>query len=151
MIEEAKLEELMYLSLIGKFDFKNVVDDITYFGYTSRDESSKQGVKPLYITSSKVQSESVGVRRISNFEKKILNEVTYIMMPLNGQSYSRRIRNYIKLEVSNKDEKTQNMILKSYKNNMASLLKEGVIDKRQCEAAVEYVTTQLNKVEEIIL
>lgn len=152
--EQVKLEELMYMSLVGKFDYKHIADDITYLCYTScNDEENKDDkVKPVYITSTKVVSDKIALNRVKAFEKKIFEAdyVNYLEAEkLNENlSYSKRVKEYINNIYINEDTKARKAIVKNYKNNLVKLLREEIIDKEQFEAAVEYVTKHFNKFKE---
>lgn len=155
-VEQTKLEELMYLSLIGKFDYKHICDGTTYICYTSsnEEENKDEKVKPVYITSTNMASEKISLNRINAFEKKIFDE-NYVNLleseKLNSSlNYNKRIKDFINVSYVNEDSKSQKNTVKNFKNNFINLLREEIVDKEQFEAAVEYVSKHFNKFKENI-
>ncbi|MBE5745693.1 MAG: hypothetical protein E7359_00170 [Clostridiales bacterium] len=151
-IEKNKLEELMYISLIGKFDYKHIVNDLTYLCYTSnKEETNKnENIKPVYITSTKVVSDKIALNRINAFEKKIFDEQYKAYLDANNEklSFTKRIKDFINVYYINEDAKSQKEIVKNYRKNMLNLVHEEVVNKEEFEAAIEYVLQQFNKVQE---
>jgi len=154
--EFIKFEELMYLSLIGKFDYIHTCDYQTCICFTCTDETINKDVKakPIYITTLKVVGERTARARITAFEKKIFGENFAMFLDRNevdGKAnfcYSRRIKDYINNFYFNASPVVQKNIINSYKSNLINLNKEKIIDNVQFEAGVEFVIHQLTKTNE---
>lgn len=150
-----KLEELMYVSLIGKFDYKHICDTEVYmcFTTTNKEVNSDVKLKPVYITSVKVVSDSISLKRVKAFENKIFSEEFNSFLNRDENSaekhtvlcYSKRMTDFIKSVYVNADLETQKEILNNYKTNLLNLRKEEIIDNDQLEAAMKFVTNRLQK------
>lgn len=151
-----KLEELMYLSLIGKFDYIHTCDGKTYICFTCMDENVNKDakIKPVYITSLEIVGARTAKARINAFEKKIFSE-NYVEFLNRTEAeektnpcYSRRIKDFVNNIYSNAAFATQKEIVSSYKNNFTNLKDKNVLDDAQFEAGVEFVSRQLIKANE---
>ena len=148
-----KLEEFMYLSLIGKFDYIHTCDNKTYVCFTTTDENINKDakLKPVYITSLDVVSDRVAKARITAFEKKIFSETFAEFLDRSEADektlfcYSRRIKDYINNFYSNAKPTVQKTIVNSYKNNLINLKNKEIMDNAQFEGALEFITRQLIK------
>lgn len=151
-----KLEELMYLSLVGKFAYIHTCDSQTCVCFTCTDDSVNKDLKarPIYITTLKVTNEATSKARINAFEKKIFNEsfVEFLNRAENGEKaclcYSRRIKDYVNNVYSHAVPSVQKTIVNNYKNNFINLKNEAVLDGAQFEAGIEFVSRQLLKANE---
>lgn len=151
-----KLEELMYLSLVAKFDYIHTCDGKTYICFTCIDENINKDVKlkPIYITSLENVSERVSKSRINAFEKKIFNDnfIEFLNRTEDGENcklcFSRRIKDYINNVYTKGSAEVQKSIVSTYKNNFCNLKNEKILDENQFEAGIEFVSRQLVKVNE---
>ena len=149
-----KLEEMMYLSLIGKFDYKHVCDNKTYVCFTCTDENVNKDakLKPVYITGLEIVSDRTARARINAFEKKIFSEnfVEFLNRPDDKANicFSRRIKDYVNNIYLHATPSTQKAIVTGYTNNFNNLKNEQILDNAQFEAGVEFVSRQLVKANE---
>ena len=149
-----KLEEMMYLSLIGKFDYKHICDTKTYVCFTCTDETVNKDakLKPVYITGLENVSDRITKNRINAFEKKIFNEnyIEYLNRAEDKSCicFSRRIKDYINNFYMHASFSIQKAIVTNYKENLNNLKNEHIIDEVQFEAAVEFISRQLVKTNE---
>lgn len=151
-----KLEEFMYLSLIGKFDYKHICDSKTYICFTCTDENVNQDakLKPVYITGENVVSDKISRARVNAFEKKIFTDayVDFLNRSENGENnslcYSRRIKDYVNNIYLHATTSNQKAIVASFRNNFNNLKNEHILDNAQYEAGIEFVSRQLVRANE---
>lgn len=144
MIEDSKkLEELIYLSLIGEFDYvheNNYGKNICFTAQNlTLDRMLDRKNKPLFITSENIVSDKIALARLNAFENKIFEKSYLNNLPKNELNYSKRIKNYIRyVEKENK----QNETLKCFYNNTLFLNAEQIISATDLFAAQEFVISQ---------
>ena len=153
MLEQKKLEELMYLSLIGDFAYKQVKDAKTYIAFKSEMNNRNIKIKPIYITGINIASEKLQKARISSFEEKIFDKKT--LKAIENYScgeidYLRRItiflsNNYDKL---NSDERKE--LFENFDTNMWGLYNFNIIDSRERKACVKYIKQEIKEKELLI-
>ena len=156
--EQKKLEELIYLSLIGKFFYMNQIGCNTYICFrcntyicfTSQDDKANNK-KPFYITSENVLGDKVSLAKLNSFEKHIYGEeLTKKMKDENLFSskeklnYSKRIKFFID-NVYLKNENSKKIITDFFDMNILLLRGEQVIDDMQYKSAIKYVHGEFNK------
>lgn len=143
---QEKLEELMYVSLIGKFNYRYIRDGKTYICFVSANAKKDDVFAPIYATSLKSDVELVALKRIKAFEnrtmpKKYVENVTTNSM-VDGKeklSYSKRIKEFVNDIYSVATEDEQVNMLKNYTGNMINLNKELIIDDEQLKAGLTFV------------
>lgn len=138
-----KLEELIYLSLIGKFCYWEKQKDEMVVCFVASKIFNDDIKKPIYITSSKYTSDKIALKRLEAFEQKVFTKDKSLANTLKNDdtlSYSRRIKKILSKSYQNFE------VLEQYKINIENLNQEWIIDEFQYQVAKEYVA---KKVEEI--
>lgn len=132
-LEQKKLEELLYLSLIGRFELKSKVDFRTYLCFTSVKACKEGELKPIYITETNAEvSDDILLKRVNSFENKIFKQEKNNNEELN---YIKRIKNFVK----NLDKKSTQKVLMNLKHNLGCLEKEEIIDSERAKISYCYV------------
>lgn len=154
-VEITKLEELMYISLIGKFEYVQICDKKKYLAFTSNisNEDLEAKVKPIYITDLSKVSDKVLLSRIKNFEKKVFPSVYCDYLEKNKMMiedkevicYSKRIKSFINKIYSKLNLENKRKIFYGYTKNLEFLRNETVIDDEQLESAKKFVVERLVK------
>ena len=153
MVNQKKLEEYMYLSLIGKFNEKKIVNGRTILSFIPR-ESGNDFI-PMYITSTEMVKDTTSLNKIKAFESKIfadtkllekIKEIKPTKENNDSVCYVKRIKEYIKNNNENK-----NYIIESYKNNLDKLNKESIVTLEEKGIASEFMFECFNKENKNIL
>ena len=148
--EQKKLEELIYLSLIGKFFYMNQVGCNTYICFTSQDDKANNK-KPFYITNENVIGDKVSLAKLNSFEKQIYGEELIKKLKDENLTSSKEKLNYskrIKFFIDNvylKNENSKKFITDFFDMNILLLRGEQIIDDMQYESAIKYVHGKFNK------
>ena len=145
--DHKKLEELMYISLLGKFSYRFVRDGKTYVGFTSSNLFKNLEAKPVYVTSLKTDSDFVSLKRICAFEKKILPEDLVDEENLN---YVARMKNFLDEKYEKADNEQKAEILDNFKTNLLKLKEENVISLTEARISISYVCKHIEKEEKEI-
>ncbi len=138
--EQKKLEELMYLSLIGNFAYRQVRDHKTYIAFNAK--NSDGSLKPIYITTENLDSDKIMKMRVNAFEKRVFDEkmlATVDVIDKGEFSFSKRIVNYINNIYSKLPEKQQKEDIESYLTNFVYLCRVKLIDKKTFKACTKYM------------
>ena len=144
--EQKKLEELMYLSLIGKFVDIQLVNQqkIACFSTANRNEKN---VAPIYLTGTDVASDNVLLRRISTFENKIFDK-EYLDGLKNLSTIDdkvcliKRMKTFTNTLKTEKDKRT---VLSNFKTNTNKLYKAEMISEDELRIVDEFVNHQFGK------
>lgn len=153
MLEQKKLEELMYLSLIGDFAYKQVRDSKTYIAFKSEMNNGNTNIKPIYMTSVDIASEKLQKIRISSFEEKVLNEKTLKAIEnysCGEVNYLRRITIFLSNNYGNLNSDEKKELFDNFNTNMWGLYNFGIIDSRERKACVKYMKQEINEKELLI-
>lgn len=149
-MRQKKLEELMYLSLISKFSYKQIKDGKTYYAFNSDMENNKNNlkIKPIYITGEEMASLKVQRLRIKSFENKILNKQTLNALECyvndeNEVDYLRRIMIYKTNVFKKANAKQQKEIYDNFTTNMWGLYNFNIINNKERKACVKYIQQEL--------
>ena len=145
--EQLKLEEFMYISLIGKFYSTDVVNGNKLICFASVDKINN--TTPIYITSGENYSETTLLNRIKAFEKKvIMNRELLDQISSNEKenkvNFVGRLKTYLG-SLKNEELKSK---LNLYNKNIESLAKEDFIEdeeKKLIKSYVEYAFGRLNE------
>lgn len=143
--DQKKLEELIYLSLIGKFDYKHDNGYNTYICFTSQNANPVSDVKskPVYITNENVVGDKIAFKRLITFEDKVLDKTQAKHFANQKElNYTKRIKEYAKY-VKNLSKEKQNKIKLHYQTNIMLLHSEHIINDLYFEAANSFVNCQL--------
>lgn len=150
--EQKKLEEIMYLSLIARFSYKQVKDSKTFIAFNAEYNNENKldnqfaNLKPIYLTSDENTSERILMLRLNAFEDKVLNDKViealneYVKDELN---FSRRIVIYVHNEFNKLSEKDKKTAIENYMMNMLALYNFSVIDKKSLKACTKYMKQQI--------
>lgn len=150
--EQKKLEEIMYLSLIARFSYKQVKDGKTFIAFNAEYNNENKldnqfaNLKPIYLTSDEDTSERILKLRLNAFEDKVLNDKViealneYVKDELN---FSRRIVIYVHNEFNKLSEKDKKTAIENYMMNMLALYNFSVIDKKSLKACTKYMKQQI--------
>lgn len=141
-LEQTKLEELTYLSLIGKFEYVCKANFNTMLCFSA--DSKEKGIKPLYITNVNEQvSNKILLARINSFEEKVFGQI----VDEKELNYSKRIKHF----VSKMDKYSLKNAMNNLASNLYSLEKEEILNKNEKESLVTYLfVSELSKKEENI-
>ena len=153
MLEQKKLEELMYLSLISDFAYKQVKDSKTYIAFKSEMNNGNINIKPIYITGVDVASEKLQKARITSFEQKIFNKNTLKAIDdysLDEINYLRRITIFLSSNYQSLSTDEQKELFDNFDTNMWGLYSFNIIDSRERKACVKYMKQEMNKKELLI-
>lgn len=154
--DQKKLEELIYLSLIGNFSYKQVKDGKTYIAFIAefnnerKNENQIGNIKPIYLTSDEQTNDKVLKLRLSSFESKVLNNrvLESINEYCKGElDYSRRIIIFIHNEFEKLSEKERKAVVENFMTNMWGLHNFGIIDKKGFKVCTKYVKQQIGSKE----
>jgi len=141
-----KLEEYMYISLIGKFYSTEVVNNIKFVSFI---DDSKKFASPIYLTNSEIVSRKVLVNRAQSFEQKSLkNEELLNKIQSQGSEYEPNYVGRIKTYLASLTEDEMKATLNKLSQNLESLLKEDFIEEDEkilIQKYVEKVCSELNK------
>jgi len=154
MLEQKKLEELMYLSLIGDFAYKQVKDSKTYIAFKSEMNKGNTNIKPIYLTSVDVGSERLQKARITSFEQKIFNEKTlkaienYSCGEIN---YLRRITIFLSNNYQQFSTTEQKKLLDNFSTNMWGLYSFSVVNDRERKACIKYMKQEIKIREDLLI
>jgi len=150
--DQKKLEELIYLSLIGKFDYKHKNEYNTFICFTSQNANPVSDVKskPVYVTSENVVGDKISLIRLKTFEDKVLDKSQAKNFANQKElNYSKRIKEYANY-VKNLSEEKQNKIKLHFQTNIMLLHSEHIINDLHFEAANSFVNCQLETKKEYI-
>lgn len=141
-INQKKLKEFMYLSLLGEYAYMELNRMETIICFRGTRPFCPYIVKPICITSNKSVSENITKERIIKFEEKVLAETSNLHkseLKNNAFSIDERINLFVKHFYKN------NLLFDLYKNNLETLQKCGLIDEIQCLGAIKFVENLRNK------
>ena len=144
--DQKKLEELIYLSLIGKFNYKYQNGYNTYICFTSQNASSYSTAKSnsVYITNEDVVSDKMAFVRLKTFEDKIWDKDQLKYFANQKElNYTKRIKKFTNY-ITNLSEEKQNKIKLHYTTNIMMLHSEHIINDLYFEAAKSFVQNQFD-------
>lgn len=142
-VTNKKLEELIYLSLIGRYTLKQESDFQTILSFVD-DRQNK--LRPIYQTKLDSQSTDNSVKKsIKSFEDKVFSQSKYIMLykfldtkhDINGVNFINRISSYLCDIYTTFPSKERKIIKGNYTSNIQKLCETEVIDKKQSLVALE--------------
>lgn len=142
--EQKKLEEIMYLSLIGKFENVILFGDNKHFCFTSQ-TNNKFAFKPTYVTNEKIASDNVALLRLQAFEKKVYNKDYYeklLKTAKNKPNFAKRIKMFLE-NVNQQNLTVRYETRLYYETNLLHLFNNQIIDEDSYYAAKEYIAGQI--------
>ncbi|MGN1208358.1 MAG: hypothetical protein ACI4TI_02715 [Christensenellales bacterium] len=143
--EQKKLEELMYLSLIGNFAYRQVRDHKEYIAFNAKNADGR--LKPIYITTAEPASDKVLTLRVNAFEKRVLDERMLALLDENCKgelNFSKRISVYINNRFALLSEKEQKEEVESYMTNFVYLCRLKLVDNKTFKACTKYMKRQFD-------
>ena len=142
--EQKKLEEIMYLSLIGKFENVILFGDNKHFCFTSQ-YNNKFSMKPTFVTNEKIASDNVALLRLKAFEKKIFNPEYFesiVKATKEKPNYGKRIKLFLE-NLNKQDLTTRYETRLYYETNLLHLFNNQIIDVDSYHLAKEFGATQI--------
>ncbi len=149
---QKKLEEYMYLSLIGKFVDIQVINQKTYACFSTKNKKDSK-VAPIYLTSTEDVSENTLLKRVSSFEKKVFEDEDYIKNLKTFETSEDKLCfvKRMKAFVDNfENTKEKNIVLKNYKTNTTKLYNAGLIQDEELRIVDEFVEKQMGKDKKVV-
>ena len=145
--EQKKLEELMYLSLIGKFVDIQVINQkkVACFSAATRNENN---VAPIYLTGNEVVGDNTLLKRISTFEKRIfdeeyVNKLEDLSTSEDKVCLIKRMKNFSNSLESEKDKRA---VINNFKTNTNKLYKAEMISEEELRIVDEFIDKQFGKI-----
>ena len=150
--DKEKLEELMYISLIGKFDFIHKTDFKSFIAFTSTNYKEDEDIiKPIYVTGEDAVSNKIALLKVKSFENKAFKGNKFLkalnqnkIMSGEGQekiSFIKRIKDYINEVYNTQNAKGQAKIRANFESNIKNLEKNNVINDVHAEVAISYLSS----------
>ena len=130
-----KLEELMYLSLIGEYEYMQLNANETLIAFKGSLHFCSYFAQPICITNTKFSTDNITKMRINKFEEKVFEKETAFLKTLNKEEkfvLNKRIKLFIE------DYYKLDGAFVSYKKNIDTLKLCGVIDEIQRLGAISY-------------
>ena len=149
---QKKLEEYMYLSLIGKFVDIQVINQKTYACFSTKNKKNNK-VAPIYLTSTEDVSENTLLKRVSSFEKKVFEDENYIenLKDLETEQDRLCFVKRMKVFVDNfKNMRDKNIVFKNFKTNTTKLYNAGLIQDEELRIVDEFVEKQMGKDKNVV-
>lgn len=134
-VVQKKLEELMYLSLIGEYQYMQWNGNETLIAFMGSRPLCFKMAKPLCLTSNKIGSDRLTKERITVFEGKVFSQYPQVQQMLGNEKFNINKRIKLLIETFCNNE----IIFSLYQTNINTLNQCGLLDEIQRLGAIHYV------------